>query len=65
MWESSLHGSTFLQLLMQHIREEVWHRVVVVVGNVRTPRDVWDKYVPSSFVLLASKYLSLMVPLSD
>ena len=57
-----LHDSTSPKLPMKRIREEVLRRRLGVVGNVRNPRDIWDKYVPSLFESPASNPFSGVAP---
>ena len=65
VWKSLLHDSTSLKLPMQRIREEVLRRGSGVVGNIPIPADIWEQYVPDSFVSVASRHFFGVGPPSD
>ena len=65
VWESLLHDSTSLKLLMQRIKGEVLRRGLGVVGNIPIPADIWERHVPGSFDSVASCRFFGVGPPSD
>ena len=63
VWEFLLHDSTSSKLLMQRIRDEVLSRGLV--GHIPIPADIWERYVPESFALVANRHFSGVGPPSD
>ena len=65
VWESLLHNSTLLKLLMQRVRDEGFSRDLGVVGHIPITADIWERYVPESFASVASRHFSGVGPPSD
>ena len=62
VWESLRHDS---MSLMQRIWEEVLCRGLGVVGHNPIPADIWERYVPEPFALVAGRHFSGVGPPSD